>query len=155
VHPDDWKALPSIATAVAAAAKADGVAIDSVDAWGDPARGCYAVWLDLHREDTHKDAAVLANQLLASFQNADARSGSGSPIRPSSPSSPSGWSIRDVVRPTGESGVLALSFARAPYLGRVRAGLGEGRIAMTACFHNEREPVACDAACTRVLEAPP
>jgi len=59
--------------------------------------------------------------------------------------------VKHVVKPTADQGVLALSFERAPYRGRLRVRLGLGRILALACFANDREPLACDAACTTFL----
>jgi hypothetical protein len=130
--PAGWKQLPAIATAVGAAARADGVTIDATDAWGEPALGCYAVWLALHGGTA--GAPALADQVLGSFP---------------------GGAISELTRPTDPDGVLAFTFARPPYRGRVRAQLGGGRVAAIACFGNHREPVACEAACTRVLDRGP
>ena len=135
-RPPGWKPLPSIATAAGDAARADGVAIDRVDAWGEPAVGCYAVWLTLHGGAA--GAPALAEQVLGSF---NAAGGSGQ-----------GISLGELARPSGPEGVLAFAFTRPPYHGRVRAHLGNGRIAATACFGNQREPLACDRACARVLD---
>jgi hypothetical protein len=136
VHPAGWKQLPAIATAVAGAARADGVVIDGADAWGEPAVGCYAVWLALHGGKA--EATLLVRQVLDGLA---ARSVA--------------IAISELATPSGPEGVLAFAFARAPYRGRVRAQLSAGRIAMTACFANQREPAACDAACTRVLQGGP
>ena len=46
--PAGWQALPEIATAVGAAARAEGVTVDGAEAWGEPAMGCYAAWVSLH-----------------------------------------------------------------------------------------------------------
>ena len=67
-RPEGWKQLSAMASAVGAAAKADGVTIDSVDAWGEPANGCYAVWLALH--GASGDAPTLADQVLAGISRA-------------------------------------------------------------------------------------
>ena len=76
-HPEGWKQLPSIATAVGAAARADRVTIDAVDAWGEPATGCYAVWLALR--GASGDAPALADQVLAGLALARmTRAGAGS-----------------------------------------------------------------------------
>jgi len=131
-HPAGWRQLPAIASAVAAAARADGVAVDATDAWGEPARGCYAVWLALRGGSA--GAAALADQVLGSV---------------------AGLAPTEVVRPIGPDGTLAFGFARPPYRGRVRARVGAGRIAAVACFANQREPLTCDAACRGVLEAAP
>jgi len=159
-RPAGWKQLPAIAAAVGAAATADGVTIDAVDAWGEPARGCYAVWLDLHGGAAA--APVLAGDALDSLRRAGApalgakpapRAGSATE-RPGSPAivpSPGTLELDEIAAPTGPTGVLAFRFARPPYRGRVRAQLGNGRIAAIACFGNQREPVACDAACATVV----
>jgi hypothetical protein len=130
--PAGWTQLSPIAAAAAAAAKAEGVTVDAVDAWGEPALGCYAVWLALHGGTA--GAAALADQVLGSLP---------------------GVSLDELAKPGAPDGVLAFAFARPPYRGRVRAQLGDGRIAVVACFGNHREPIACEAACTRVLEGGP
>jgi len=155
--PAGWKQLPSIATAAGAAAKADGVAIDAMDAWGEPALGCYALWLALH--GPAQSAPILADQVLDGFMAAVG------PQKPKSPAerakharetdSPSKLSLDEVTKPSAPDGVLAFAFAVPPYRGRVRAQLGNGRIAAIACFGNQREPAACEAACTRLLQGVP
>jgi hypothetical protein len=165
VHPAGWKRLPGIATAVGAAARgegvggpggSEGVVIDEVDAWGEPAIGCYAVWLALHGREG--DAAVLARQVLdglagvAGVSRLGARPGDAR-ARGTRPEEP--IAITEIAMPTGPQGELAFAFARPPYRGRVRAQLGAGRIAMTACFANQREPGACDAPCASVLRGVP
>ena len=134
-HPEGWKQLAPMAAAAGAAARADGVTIDSVDAWGEPAHGCYAVWLELHGGSA--DAPALADQVLAGIGRTAATA----------------LTVSDVVKPTAATGVLTLAFTRLPYRGRVRAQLGKGRIAAVACFANEREPLACQAICAQLLEA--
>ena len=57
--PVGWIAIPEIATAVAAAAKTEGTTVDGAEAWGDPARGCYGVWLAIHGD------GASAEQVLA------------------------------------------------------------------------------------------
>jgi hypothetical protein len=138
-RPAGWKRLPSVAAAVGAAARGDGIAIDAVDAWGEPAIGCYAVWLTLHGRGG--DARALADQVLASLAQASQAS--------------SAISISELALPTGVDGVLSFAFARTPYRGRVRAQLAAGRIALTTCFANQREPGACDAPCASVLRGAP
>jgi hypothetical protein len=160
-HPESWKQLPSIAMAVGAAARAEGVAIDAVDAWGERANGCYAVWLALR--GTSGDAPVLADQVLAGLARARvARSaGSGAGSAGSGAGSGAGSSstgelqITELAKPVGREGVLSFAFASAPYRGRLRAQLGGGRIDAVACFGNQRAPLACDVACVQVLEGTP
>jgi hypothetical protein len=153
-HPEGWKQLPAIATAVGAAANADGIMIDAVDAWGEPAHGCYVVWLDLHGRTG--DAPALADQIVAGVSRAGAPR-DAAPARPPRPrEAAAGWpgeiAISELVKPTEPAGVLAFAFTSLPYRGRVRAQLGKGHIAAVACFGNEREPLACNATCTQVLE---
>ena len=62
---------------------------------------------------------------------------------------PDGFAITDVVAPDGD-GVLAFAFAKDAYHGRVRAKIAGDTRAML-CFWNEREPAACEAACTQLL----
>jgi len=137
--PAGWTQLPSIATAVAGAVNTEGVVVDSAAAFGEPARGCYAVRLALH--GAAAAAPALADQVLAGFAAA------------SNPRA--AFTITDVVKPSEADGVLAFAFDRPPYHGRVRAQLGHGRIAAVACFANQREPLACDAACTMLLQDKP
>ena len=58
--------------------------------------------------------------------------------------------ITDVVTPDGD-GVLAFAFGKGAYHGRVRARIASGTTTAALCFWNEREPAACDAACTQLL----
>lgn len=133
--PAGWIALPEIATAAATAAKGGGVTVDGAEAWGEPARGCYGVWLALHGE------GASAEQVLAGL--------AGQAV-----------TIRDVVKPETGDGVVALGFetTKAPgtsvlgsYRGRLRARIAADKISALACFANEREPNACEGACTTLL----
>jgi len=126
--PDGWTQLPAIARAVATAATEPAASSVEADAWGDPAAGCYAVWLELH--GAAGDAPALAERVLAGL---------------------TGLTIGELAKPAGPDGELAFAFARPPYRGRLRARLGHGQIAAAACFGNQREPAACDAICARVL----
>jgi len=137
-RPAGWKQLPLVARAVASAAASDGVIIDAVDAWGEPALGCYGVWLDLHGGTA--TAAVLADQVIDSLSRRDGSAGPRGAL-----------AVDDLVRPSGADGVLAFQFAAPPYRGRVRAQLSSGRISAIACFRNHRTPAVCDAACADVL----
>jgi hypothetical protein len=125
--PARWTKLTAMASAMAAAAPGA-----TADAWGDPAQGCYAVWLTV--PGPAGDAPALAAQVVTSLTG----------LAPSA-----------VVRPSAADGELTLAFARAPYRGQLRAHLGRGQILATACFGNPREPLACNAACARVLQDVP
>jgi hypothetical protein len=139
--PAGWQALPAIATA-ARAAIGPGVEVSGAEAWGEPAMGCYAVWLAIR---TDGGATAVAEQVVAGFAAAaTAGSGSGAPL-----------TIKDVTSPSGDEGVLALAFERGDHRGRLRARLGGGKIAALACFANPREPAACEAACSAFLGALP
>jgi len=158
-HPEGWKQLPAVAAAVGAATKADGVTIDSVDAWGEPAHGCYAVWVELHGGSA--EAPALADQVLAGVTRAAgprdgaAVSSHAGASNAAKTTRTAPWSeavvTSDVVKPTAATGVLTFAFTSLPYRGRVRAQLGKGRIGAVACFANEREPLACQAICTQLL----
>ncbi|HTR51885.1 MAG TPA: hypothetical protein VMJ10_14315 [Kofleriaceae bacterium] len=117
--PPGWSAIETLARAAGDAAKADGVAVDATGAWGDPARGCYALAIELRGGG---DAQKLVDGIASA-----------------------GIATRDVVY---EGTAVTLGVARAPYDGRVRAEIAsDGRVAARACFWNEREPAGCAAAC--------
>lgn len=94
------------------------------DAWGEPAMGCYAATLTFAQRG--KPAAMLddAQKTL---------------------------SVHDVVVPATPTGVLSFGFDKPPYKGRVRATLDGKTVSALACFWNEREPAACEAACTALI----
>lgn len=131
--PAGWQSLPSLATAASDAAKSDGVVVDGAEAWGDPARGCFGAWLALHAGARAPDAMVDA--LVASLKT-------------------DGIEVRDVVKPTPNAvgGTASLVFEKAPYHGKLRAQLiKDGHMTLLGCFWNEREPVACETACTQLI----
>ena len=128
VAPAGWSALPELVEPVReAATAAGGVTIEAVEAWGEPARGCYAFWIALRGEGASA-AAVIA----------------GIQQQP-------GIVATDVVVPQGGQGVASLTFTRPPYRGRVRASATPGWVAALACFANEREPALCETGCTQLL----
>lgn len=122
--PAGWQALPEVARAAADAAKGEGLTV-ATEAWGETARGCYAVWLSL------AGGGASVEHVLAGL--------AAEKLEPT-----------DLVNPDG-AGIVAFAFARPPYTGRMRARIAEGRVTALACFANQREPVACEAACTTVL----
>ncbi|MBV8759127.1 MAG: hypothetical protein JO257_17695 [Deltaproteobacteria bacterium] len=130
--PAGWIAMPSVASAAIealgggpAAGKGAAAARGAIagDAWGEPAMGCYAVAVGFAAHD--------AKALLADVKAA--------------------VSVRDVVEPPAQGGVLAFAFDKAPWQGRVRAVIATGEVTALACFWNDREPAACEAACVGVL----
>jgi hypothetical protein len=130
--------MPELVSAATEAAKQSSLRVDGIEAWGEPARGCYATWLSVTGERGAPDA--LADLLIANLSATPALAG---------------ITVTDVVKPTvktAETGVLSLAFARAAYHGRMRAQIGKtGAYAVLACFWNEREPAACEAACSELL----
>ncbi len=136
--PAGWQAMPELAAA-SRGALGKGATVDGAEAWGEPAMGCYAVWLAIGAPGT---AEAVARQVVAGFTAAAAGSGTGARL-----------TFKDVAAPAGDEGVLALSFERGDHRGRLRARLGGGKLTALACFANQREPLACEAACTSFLGA--
>ena len=128
--PPGWTVLPGIASAAKTAAAAPGITVDNTEAWGDPAMGCYAVWMALH--GSGGDAAAIAEQIRTGFSDLKV-------------------ALTDVVAPSGDDGIFSATFERAPFKGRLRARVGGGKVTALACFGNQREPIACDSACAGVL----
>jgi len=142
--PAGWQAMPTIAAAARAALGA-GAEVEGAEAWGEPAMGCYAVWLAIRASGS---AEAIGQQVVAGFTAAAAGSGDGA--KPAEPGA-TPTLIKDVAAPSGDEGLLTLAFERGVHRGRLRARLGGGRITTLACFANQREPLACEAACTALL----
>ena len=124
-----WSAQPAI---VAAAKTALGkTKVDGLEAFGEPSMGCYSVWMALQSSGGAKD---VGEQVLKGLEKV---------------------TIKDVVKPTADDGVLALTFEKPPYRGRLRARISKGSIKALACWWSNREPVACEQACTNVLGGRP
>jgi hypothetical protein len=123
--PAGWQPLPALAKQVADATKATGS-----EAWGDTARGCYGVWFTLQGSGANADAilAGLAAEKIATS---------------------------NVVTPESGDGMVAVSFTKPPYAGRLRARIAGGSITALACFANQREPKSCESPCTALLGALP
>ncbi|MBL9019528.1 MAG: hypothetical protein JNL83_35390 [Myxococcales bacterium] len=118
--PAGWTVLPALAAQTG---------VPNAEAWGDPARGCYAVWFHLQGSGATAEA-VLAG--LAAEQIATS----------------------DLVKPEAD-GIVAATFAKGAYTGRLRARIADGAITTLACFANRREPKSCELPCTTVLGALP
>ncbi len=121
--PAGWRALPELANAIGTAAQLDGV-----QAWGDPAKGCYAASI------VATGGGDLAGELLAALAAEKVVT-------------------TDIVKPTNNTGVLAFTLERGPYRGMVRAQLEPDRVSALACYHNQREPLGCESACAAFLGA--
>jgi hypothetical protein len=131
--PTGWQVLAEVARSTGEAAKADGVTVAGSEAWGDTARGCYAVWLKL------TGSGVSADQVIAGIASEKLET-------------------KDIVKPaTGENsdgrGLVSLAFTKPGYTGRLRARIESGGVTALACFANEREQIACETACTNLLGA--
>jgi hypothetical protein len=125
--PAGWRSAPELAKAASDAA---GSAATASEVWAEPARGCYAVWLALHGAAASIDGA--AEQLLAGVQKL-------------------GVTASEIAKQPTE---VAFAFAKDRYRGRMRALLATtGDVSALACMWNEREPKACETACTQMLGA--
>jgi hypothetical protein len=124
--PASWKALPRVAAALADGARGEGVTIEATAAWGDPGRGCFAVWLAARGGG---GGPVTADAIVASLGGAHV-------------------TTRDVA-PSADA--VTLGFERGPFRGRLRATLAGDAVRALACFGDGREPAACEAACAQVV----
>ncbi len=118
--PAGWTTLPALATQTG---------VPNAEAWGDTARGCFAVWFRLEGGGATADAVITG---LAAEQ----------------------ITTTDLVKPDGD-GIVSAAFTKGAYTGRLRARIADGSITTLACFANQREPKSCDAPCTTVLGALP
>ena len=121
--PPPWPAIPEIASSANDAAKAAGLSVATAGAWGDRARGCYAISIDLRG-----GSASTAQELVAALA-AD------------------GIATSDVAG----TDIVTMAIARAPYRGRLRAAASGDELGVRACFWSDREPDACAKTCTEWL----
>ncbi len=127
--PSGWQRLPAAATAAKTAAAAPGITIDQIDAWGEPTTGCYALWFGLRGGGGGAD--TLAKEIVEGLT-----------------------AERFTVGDSAVSdGVFELAIERPPYKGRLRAQVGDGKVAGLACVANTRDPASCDAPCNTMLGA--
>ena len=96
----------------------------TADAWGEPAMGCYATALTFGERGP---VGALLDDVKKTV------------------------TVSDAVVPSAAGGVLSFAFTRGEYKGRVRANLDGKTVSALACFWNQREPGACEAACTAML----
>jgi hypothetical protein len=125
--PTGWQALPAVATAARIAAGAPGVTIDGAEAWGEPAMGCYAVWIAMHGGNAGSD------ELTKDIVDGLAAEKITATVEPGAP--------------------VNFTLEKAPYKGRMRATLFDGQITALACVANQREPASCEAGCMQLLGA--
>lgn len=129
VPPAGWQRLPAAATAAKTAAGAPGITVDQVDAWGEPTTGCYALWFALRGGSGGADA--LAKEIVEGLTAEKFTVGDSAVTE----------------------GVFELAIERAPYKGRLRAQVGDGKVTGLACVANARDPASCDAPCKTMLGA--
>ncbi len=129
--PQGWQVLPAAATAATAAAGAPGIVIDNMQAWGEPTAGCYALWFALHDLQRSGGAEAIAKEIVDGLIAEKFVVGDSS--------------ITD--------GMFELAIERAPYKGRVRAQIGDGKLAGIACVANQRDPASCETPCKAMLGA--
>jgi hypothetical protein len=127
--PAGWQSLPAVAKAVQVAAAAPGITVDGTEAWGEPAIGCYAIWIQLHGDGGGADQ--LTKEILDGL--ADAK----------------------IAATQQGADPLVLAIEKAPYKGTLKAELGGGKVTALACVVTDREPAACAPACKTLLGAMP
>lgn len=127
--PAGWSPQPAI---VAAAKQALGnTTVDEIAAFAEPAMGCYAIGMGLRSSGGAKE---LGEQVIEGLDKV---------------------TVKDVVKPSTETGVLSLTFEKAPYEGRLQARLAKGSIKVLACWWSKREPIACAQACAMLIGGMP
>ena len=133
--PAGWQPQPTLTEAARTAAAADlGPRAMAAAAWGDPVAGCFAaaIAIDLDRRFT---AATILGQLRTALAGAGTIDG---------------WSNDD--QSSARASVQRPGW-RAAVRGAVIAG-NQPRLAVVACFYNERSPARCQAACAPIVSAP-
>jgi hypothetical protein len=127
--PASWIRLEPAETAAKLAAAAPDITVTGAQAWGEPALGCYALWMSLRGGGG--DAETIAGDVIAGL----------------------GMARFTVTEQPVTDGLLELGLERAPYKGRLRVRVGDGQVAGVACVANQRDPAACEAGCKALLGA--
>ncbi|CAN5906443.1 hypothetical protein BH11MYX2_BH11MYX2_30890 [soil metagenome] len=135
--PAGWMSLPAVADVMRDAAVKMNAKVIGREAWGEPSRGCYAVWMKLGGSGASADVVV------SSFGGTDAVKAGGAIL------------TSDVVKPTAVPGTLSLSWKRGVYAGKLRARIEQDAVTVLSCFANDREPTSCEAGCGALLGALP
>ncbi len=143
--PASWRPMPEAVHAVEESLAAAKMAGAQVMAWGDPARGCYAIHVVGKEQGRH-----------VAQMEAGLRKGFGAPSKAAQGSAGSAGSA--AANPSSAEITLTLE---KPLPGGLRARLrddGEAtRLAAAACFYHARYPEQCRRHCERALaslEAP-
>lgn len=127
--PSGWQRLSAAASAAKSAAAAPNITVEQMEAWGEPTTGCYALWFALRGNGGGADA--LAKEIVEGLTAEKFAVGDSAVTE----------------------GVFELALERAPYKGRLRAQVGDGRVAGLACVANSRDPASCEAPCKTMLGA--
>jgi hypothetical protein len=135
--PAEWVPLPAIAAAALTAAREVPGVTAGAAAWGDPAAGCYVLAADVH--GAHRDR--LRTVLDRMGWQLDAQAVMHAWQVPATDADPAELTGRLTVGGLTGSvrGLISFDARALP-----RAGLA-------ACFYNDREPKACEAACAQLL----
>lgn len=129
--PPHWRELPAVARVVTGALVP--ATVDRVEAWGDPAAGCFAASAVMR--GAARDASVVRDEVIGSLR-ADPRLAQ---------------LVVHAATARADGGTDA-TFERAPYHGTLRATpAASGEVDVIACVWNEREPATCEAACKQLL----
>lgn len=147
--PASWRPMPEAVHAVEESLAAAKMAGAQVMAWGDPARGCYAIHVVGKEKGRH-----------VAQMEAGLRKGFGAPPKPV-PKEGSGGSAGSGSAAANPSSAEITLTLEKPLPGGLRARLrddGEStRLAAAACFYHARYPEQCRRHCERALaslEAP-
>ena len=113
--PTGWISLPAVADVMRDVAVASHAKVVGREAWGEPSRGCYAVWMKL------SGSGATAEAVASSFGGTDAVKAGGAIL------------TSDIVKPTAVPGTLSLSWKRGAYAGKLRARIEKDSVAMLSC----------------------
>jgi hypothetical protein len=134
--PAGWQELPAVATAARMALAETGARIAGCEAWGEPAMGCYAVWLATGGAGTPDELArqILVGLAAEQIETAEVVQ--------------DGDRLEAAITRPGSA-----EPRRTAYRGRLHARLGGGGggVAALTCVDNGRESEGCRAACTTLF----
>jgi hypothetical protein len=140
--PASWVRLPAVETAAGAAAAGIAGAVTTIEAWGDPAAGCYAIGID-SRGTRAEGVAASANRLVAEL----------APLGVAADAF-----TKPVLEPVDESVAISLGeLAGAMRVRIYRDAAGVPQAMALACASNPREPERCKVQCDGLFAqmAPP
>jgi hypothetical protein len=140
--PGEWQRLPGVETAAAAAAGEIKAATTEIEAWGDPAAGCYAIAIDAR--------GAIAESVDASLSRLGAAL------------APLGVDAKAMPKAVKDVADVELAIATGALTGTARIRMLRGpdrrpQGAALACAGNPREPARCKLQCDALFAqmAPP